>query len=231
MSDFSDRHVIVTGGAGALGSAVVRAIIDRGGACWVPCFDHEEHDSFDLASHERVHTDVGVDLADENACERFFAKPPSLWASVHIAGGFAMGPIEKTSAADWRTMMDMNATSCFLSCREAVKRLRAGGGGRIVNVAAKPALVPSGGMVAYAASKAAVASITQSLAEEVKDDDIWVNAIVPSIMDTPANRNAMPKADHDAWPKLDDVAATVVFLASPLNKVTRGALMPVYGRS
>lgn len=231
MNDFNDRHVIITGGAGALGGAVVRAVLERGATCWVPCFDQDEHDRFELASHERVHTEVGVNLVDEEACERFFTRAPSLWASIHIAGGFAMGPIEKASAADWRKMIDMNATTCFLSCREAVKRLKPAGGGRIVNVAAKPALIPSGGMVAYAASKSAVASITQSLAEEVKDDGIWVNAIVPSIMDTPANRDAMPKADHDAWPKVEDVAATVAFLASPENRVTRGALVPVYGKS
>ncbi len=231
MSDYTDRNVIITGGAGALGSAVVKRLLDRGAECWVPCFDQKEHDAFELRSNERVHTEVCVNLADEDACESFFAKPPSLWASIHIAGGFAMGAIEETSLSDWRQMQDMNATTCFLCCREAVKRMKDGNGGRIVNVAAKPALVPAGGMVAYSASKAAVASITQSLAEEVKDDGIWVNAIVPSIMDTPANREAMPKADHAAWPKVDEVAATIAFLASPLNAVTRGALAPVYGKS
>jgi NAD(P)-dependent dehydrogenase (short-subunit alcohol dehydrogenase family) len=227
--DFNDRHVVITGGAGALGSAVVRRLIDAGATCWVPCFNQDELDAFELASHERVHTAVDVDLTDESACDAFFSKPPSLWASIHIAGGFAMGGVRDTGADDWRRMMDMNATSCFLSCREAVKRMT--GGGRIVNVAAKPALEPAGGMIPYSASKAAVASITQSLAEEVKADGIWVNAIVPSILDTPANREAMPKADHDAWPSVDDVAATVVFLASPQNAVTRGALVPVYGKS
>src|SRR5262249_1942745 len=103
----------------------------------------------------------------------------------------------------------------------------------IVNVAARPALEwrSGAGMAAYAASKAAVAAMTAALAEEGAKQNILVNAGVPSIMDTPANRKAMPKADHDAWPQGDEVAATILFLASPDNKVTRGALVPVYGRS
>ena len=109
---------------------------------------------------------------------------------------------------------------------------KAGAGGRIVNVAARPALEwrSGAGMAAYTASKAAVAALTVALAEEVAKHGIPVNAIAPSIMDTPANRQAMPKADHAAWPKVEEVARTILFLASPDNKVTRGAIVPVYGR-
>jgi len=103
--------------------------------------------------------------------------------------------------------------------------------GRIVNVAARPVLVPTAQMTAYSASKAAVAALTLSLAEELAESSIWVNAIVPSIIDTPANRAAMPDADHGAWPTPEQIAATIMFLASPQNSVTRGALVPVYGRS
>ena len=132
----------------------------------------------------------------------------------------------------------MNAMSAFLCSREAVRRIRSSGapdapppGGRIVNVSAKPALVPGSGVAAYAMSKAAVAALTTCLAEELKDESIWVNAVVPSIMDTAANRAAMPKADFDRWPKVEEVAASILFLASPANTSTRGALVPVYGRS
>jgi NAD(P)-dependent dehydrogenase (short-subunit alcohol dehydrogenase family) len=229
MSEFHEKEVVVTGGAGALGAAVVQRLLDEGATCFVPCFNDQEFASFALRDHERVRAVANVDLTDESACERFFSGTKALWASIHIAGGFAMGPIERMSLSDWRRMIDMNATSCFLCCREAVRRMK-GRGGRIVNVAARPALVPAGGMVAYSASKAAVASITQSLAEELMEDEIWVNAVAPSILDTPANRAAMPKADHDAWPKVEDVAETVVFLASPRNKTTRGGIVPVYGR-
>jgi NAD(P)-dependent dehydrogenase (short-subunit alcohol dehydrogenase family) len=125
-----------------------------------------------------------------------------------------------------------NLLSCLLCCRAAVQAF-GGNGGRIVNVAARPALEwrTGAGMVTYAASKAAVAALTAALAEEVVKDGILVNAVAPSTMDTPTNRSAMPKADFSLWPKVEEVAATVLFLASPDNRVTRGGIVPVYGRS
>jgi NAD(P)-dependent dehydrogenase (short-subunit alcohol dehydrogenase family) len=128
--------------------------------------------------------------------------------------------------------IDGNLVSCFLCCRAAVRAM-ASKGGRIVNVAARPALEPraGAGMTAYTIAKSGVAALTIALAEEVAKDGILVNAVAPSIMDTPANRAAMPKADFDTWPKLENVAATILFLASPENTVTRGAVVPVYGRA
>ena len=133
-----------------------------------------------------------------------------------------------------RQQIDTNLMTCLLCCRAAVQAMaRSGEGGRIVNVAARPALEWRQGknMVAYTAAKAGVAAATAALAEEVAGQGILVNAVAPSIMDTPANRASMPKADYAAWPKVEEVAATILFLASPDNKVTRGAVVPVYGRS
>jgi NAD(P)-dependent dehydrogenase (short-subunit alcohol dehydrogenase family) len=231
--DFSGRHVVVTGGTGALGAAVVELLVNSGAVCHIPAHGAPDAKQFPLASHERVNVVPGVDLTDEASVVSFYAGLPGLWGSVHSAGGFAMSPAADTSLAEFRQMIDTNAVTCFLCCREAIKRIRATGkeGGRIVNVASRVALVPSGGMAAYTASKAAVAGLTLSLSEELAADRIWVNAAVPSIMDTPANRRAMPKADFDGWPKVAEVAATIAFLASPQNAVTRGALVPVYGRA
>jgi NAD(P)-dependent dehydrogenase (short-subunit alcohol dehydrogenase family) len=159
---------------------------------------------------------------------------PSLWASIHLAGGFAMTAIGKTTKADLMKQIDLNLVTAFLSCRAAVNAMtRTGAGGRIVNVAARPGLEwrSGAGMTAYTASKAAVAALTAAIAEEVVKSGILVNAVAPSIMDTGANRAAMPQADYAAWPKTEEVAATILFLASPDNKVTRGSVVPVYGRS
>jgi NAD(P)-dependent dehydrogenase (short-subunit alcohol dehydrogenase family) len=225
--DFTNRHVVVTGGTGALGAAVVDLLIDAGATCHVPA-----HRPPDGPPRERVHVESKIDLTDESAVSKFYASLPSLWASIHTAGGFAAAAIADTSLQTWKQMHDTNSLTTFLCCREAIKQIRATNeGGRIVNVAAKPALIPTAGLSAYAASKAAVASLTTSLSEELAAEKIWVNAVVPSIMDTPTNRAAMPKADHDKWPKLSEVAATIAFLASPQNEVTRGAMVPVYGRS
>ena len=230
MLDFSGRSTVVTGGTGALGTAVVRRLIAAGASVHVPVYDAEELAAFPYRDHDAVTLHEGLDLSIEADVTRFFGATPSLYASIHTAGGFAMGPITSTSLDVWDHLMRRNATTCFLSCREAAKAM-AGREGRMVNVAARPVLVPTGQMTAYAASKAAVAALTLSLAEELAESSIWVNAIVPSIIDTPANRAAMPGVDHDAWPKPEDIAETIAFLASPQNTVTRGALVPVYGKS
>ena len=230
--DFLNRHTVVTGGTGALGAAVVQMLVDAGAVCHIPALARPDPARFPLARHERVRVTAGIDLRDENAVAGFYSSLPSLWASVHTAGAFSAAPINETTLAMWKQMLDTNSLTCFLCCREAVRKIRASGGaGRIVNVAAKPVLVPTGGLSAYAASKTAVASLTLSLSEELAAERIWVNAVIPSIMDTPANRQAMPKADFDKWPKVQEVAATIAFLASPQNSTSRGALVPVYGRS
>jgi len=230
--DFDGLDVVVTGGTGALGRAVVEALLARGGTCHVPVVDASELEDFPHADHERVHVVRDVDLGDEAGAQAFYRERPPLWASLQLAGGFAMGPIAETSGADFRRLLDMNAGTCFLCCREAVKRIRERGrGGRLVNVSARPALVPAADVAAYAASKAAVAALTRCLAEELRDEEIWVNAVVPSVMDTPANRAGMPDADFDAWPKVEQVARVIADLASPANAVTRGALVCVYGRA
>lgn len=230
--EFKGRYIAVTGGTGALGTAVVSALVERGAVCHVPVFDESELDGFPFRTDDRVLLSTNVDIADEEEARSFYDKVPRLWASINIAGGFDMGPLEKTSLDDFQRMMRINAVTCFLSCRESVRMMRSGGldGGRIVNVSAGPALRPTGGMSAYSTSKAAVASLTQCLAEETKDEGIWINAVVPAVMDTSANRRAMPDADHDKWPGVDEVAETILYLASPRNVVTTGSLLAVSGR-
>jgi NAD(P)-dependent dehydrogenase (short-subunit alcohol dehydrogenase family) len=232
--DYRDRHVVVTGGTGALGTAVVSALVEAGAVCHVPYINPSEAERFPLRTHAQVRLVADVELTDEAAVATLYDGVPKLWASIHIAGGFAMSPIAETTKSALMQQVDMNLVTAFLCCRAAVNAMtRGGNGGRIVNVATRNALEwrTGAGTVAYTASKTAVAAMTVALAEEVVRAGILVNAIAPSTLDTPANRKAMPKADHAAWAKVEDVAATILFLASPENRVTRGGLVPVYGRA
>ena len=225
MGSFAGKQLVITGGTGALGQAVVKTLLDQGATCHVTWLFEQELESFDLADQVTLHQ---VDCGDESAVVSLFGGLDGLWGSIHIVGGFGMSPIRETSLDAFRQMQQLNAETCFLCCREAVRTLKMGG--RIVNVSARPVVEPYGGAIAYAASKAAVASITGCLADEVKAEGILVNAVVPSILDTPANRQSMPDADFDSWPKVEQVASTIAWLASPENAVTSGTLVPVFGR-
>jgi NAD(P)-dependent dehydrogenase (short-subunit alcohol dehydrogenase family) len=229
--DLRNRHVIVTGGAGALGTAVVARLIDAGAICHVPTLHEAEAARFADRGHSQVALTITGSLADEAAIDKLYRGVTPLWSSIHIAGGFAAAPLRDTDLATIRQQLEMNLLSCMLCCRAAVRVMT--DGGRIVNVAARTALEwrSGAGMTAYTVSKAGVAALTVALAEEVAKDGILVNAVAPSIMDTPANRQAMPKANYALWPKVEEVAATIAFLASPENRVTRGAIVPVYGKS
>jgi len=231
--NYGNRHVVVTGGTGALGTAVVAQLIEAGATCHVPYRSEDEAKRFPHRGHRQVSLVSLGDLADEKAVNGYYADLNKLWASIHIAGGFAFAPIEKSDKALLMGQVESNLVSAYLCSRAAVGALRqAGGGGRIVNVAARHALEPRQGanLTAYTAAKAALAGLTQALAEEVVKEGILVNAVAPSIMDTAANRKSMPNANYDAWPKVEEVAATILFLASPENAVTRGAIVPVYGK-
>jgi NAD(P)-dependent dehydrogenase (short-subunit alcohol dehydrogenase family) len=233
---FSDRDVVVTGGTGALGAAVVGMLIEAGARCHVPYLHAAEADRFKHRSNGAVRLIPDVNLIEEAAVARVYDDIDNLWASIHIAGGFVAGAVADTGKAQLLGQIETNLVSCFLCCRAAVKAMAGKAeksGGRIVNVASRQALEwrSGAGASAYTASKAGVAALTMALAEEVAKDGILVNAVAPSIMDTPANRTAMPKADFAAWPKVEEVAATILFLASPENRVTRGGIVPVYGKS
>ena len=223
------RTFVITGGTGALGSAVVRRLAEEGATCHVTWVSEREREAFTVAGDVHLHR---ADLMDESAVDALYTGLDPLWGSIHIAGGFTMAPVAETTVERFTFMWRLNALTAFLCSRAAVRCMqRTGEGGRIVQVAARQVLQPTGGAVAYAMSKAGVATLTQCLAEEVKRDDILVNAVVPSIMDTPANRSAMPDADHTRWPTVDEVAHTIVSLAHPANRVISGALVPVFGRA
>ncbi|MDM0069998.1 SDR family oxidoreductase [Variovorax sp. J31P207] len=238
MLDFGGRLVVVTGGTGALGSVVTGALLDAGARVRVPVFDSSEMGNFEYRN--RVELMEGCDLTKEPDVARIYKGTKDLWASIHIAGGFSMCPLMDTDKATLMRMIEVNYVSAYL-CSRAAARVFGNDGGRIVNVAARAALEPrmGSGMSAYAASKAAVVALTIAAGEELKHSGILVNAVAPSIIDTPANRTAMPSANHRSWPSANhcswpsakDIAAAILFLASSANCVTTGAIVPVYGRS
>lgn len=226
--DLEGLTIVVTGGAGALGGAVVQELVDAGATVVVPAIDDGPADP--VAGARYV---PRVDLTQETSVAKVYAELPSLWASVHLAGGFVWAKVEDTTLAVARGQWELNAATAFLCCRAAVQKIRATGkgGGRLVNVVARGVSQPAAGLTAYAMAKGAVAALTATLGEELREEGISVNAVAPGIIDTPANRKGMPDADASRWTKPAEIARTIHALVSPGLSVTTGAVVPVYGRS
>lgn len=233
------KVAIVTGGAGALGAAVVRALVDAGAHVAVP-----HRAAGDLAAlRARLGLDDGapvsgltLDLTDEGAVGAAYAQVAAdrggVDILVNVAGGFGGGkPVHQSGWALWQRQLDVNLKTAVLSCAAAVPHMIARGGGSIVNVGTRTATQPGANLAAYAASKRAVLQLTEALAAELRDQHITANAVLPSTIDTPANRRAMPKGDHDAWVRPEEIAAVVRFLVGPEARIISGASIPVYGRA
>jgi NAD(P)-dependent dehydrogenase (short-subunit alcohol dehydrogenase family) len=225
------RVIAITGASGVLGSAVARAAAEQGAR--LALIDFAKSPPAQPAGAD-VFFQGEVDLTDANsasaaidaAADRF----GGLDALFNIAGGFSWQTHENTLVENWHRLFLMNVQTASNACRAAIPHLRRSSAGRIVNVGANAALKASMGMGAYAASKAGVHSLTQALSEELKGDGITVNAVLPSIIDTPTNRADMPKADFSAWVRPQELAAVMLFLASEEASAVTGALIPVTGR-
>ncbi len=223
--------VLVTGGTGALGQAVVRELLDHGYRCAVTWIVERER--------ERAQDEFGddvlliqADLSDAEAAVRAVAEVDDLEAVVNLVGGFASGPlVHETDPVDFFRMQTLNLAPAFFLARAAMPRLVERGGGAFVGVSARAALRPFPGAAGYVSAKAAVLAFIQALDAEYKGDGVRANAILPSVIDTPANRADMPDADHSKWVKPEEIAKVVRFLVSEESKPTSGAAIPVYGRA
>ncbi len=226
-----DKCVIVTGAFGVLGQAVARALARA--QARVAAVDLADQARGDLAEAlgDRALMLGGCDLTDpagaSRAAQTALARFGRLDALINITGGFAWETLEGGDPATWDRMYAMNLVTCANMCRAAVPAL-VESGGRIVNVGAGGAVKAAAGMGAYAAAKSGVHRLTEALAEELKGK-VGVNAVLPSIIDTPANRRDMPTADVSKWVAPDDLAAVILFLASDAARAVTGALLPVSG--
>ena len=220
------RSVIVTGGFGVLGQAVAQAFAAQGDKVARVDFAPSASTSLEGA------LDIGgVDLTDaaatQAALDRVTAAHGGIDVLVNVAGGFTWETLEGGTLASWARMQAMNLTTNATITKLALPALKAAGAGRIVNIGAGAAIKAGMGMGAYTASKAGVHRLTEALAEELAGDGVTVNAVLPSIIDTPTNRKDMPDADFSQWVSAEAIADVILFLASPAARGVTGALIPV----
>lgn len=234
------RVAVVTGASGALGRAVTKELLDHGlivASTYLREAPQKELLDF-LGESGSGLTSFRADVTTEKGVTDLFGNVITKFGRVdillNIVGAYRGGKdIQDTSEADWDMMMSVNLKSAFLCCKAALPHMIQRNYGKIVNIAARPAVekryrVKSG---AYAISKAGVAVLTETIAEEVRKFDINVNAIMPSTIDTPDNRANMPQADPTKWVRPDDIAKVILCLVSDDSRVTSGALIPVYGKA
>lgn len=224
------RKIAITGAAGGLGVAVVEAVLREG--AMVAAVDYSNAAGAEKAPN--FHEFGGVDLADTQATKKAFAAIGTtlggLDGLVNVAGAIRFGKVEEGDLAAWDLLYNVNLRSAVASSMFALPLLQKSGHGRIVNIGSAGAIKPEPGMGAYAASKAGIDKLTQALAAELKDKGITANAVLPTIIDTPANRKDMPKADFSRWVKPEQIADLIVFLLSDKASAITGAMIPIAGR-
>lgn len=228
-----DGATIVTGGTGGLGVAVVRALADAGHDVVVTWVAEHELERFPDDLRERCRLER-VDVLSEDGLSGLVARcePAGVWALVNLVGGYLDGaPVAGMDMEQWDRQFALNARSAALGMRAVLPGMAARGAGRVVAVGTRVALRPFAGASAYAASKAAVIALVAAASEEVKGDGVCVNAILPSVIDTPANRAANPDADPGRWVRPEEIGAVIAFLCSPAASAVTGAAIPVYGRA
>jgi NAD(P)-dependent dehydrogenase (short-subunit alcohol dehydrogenase family) len=220
--------VLVAGGTGALGAAVVRELVSadyKVVATWIVPRERERLESLPVEL-------VEADLFDPAAAGSAVSAVDDLEGVVDLVGGFASGPrVHETDPDEFARLITLNLTPAFMLARAAMPRMMARGGGAFVGVSARPALRPFAGAAGYITGKAAVLAFVRALDAEYRDDRIRCNAILPSVIDTPANRESQPEADWSKWVPPEEIAKVVRFLVSEDSTPTSGAAIPVYGRA
>ena len=234
---FSNQVALITGGTGGLGRSVTLAFLHEGGSVIASYIIKDEADALRDAVGPHAHLEVlPLDATDENACRALVdgitARHGHLDILVNAIGGYAGGrPLWETDPKTYHLMLTLNLHAGYNLARAVVPAMLRRKSGAIVNVAAKAAYDHAAGAAAYAASKSAALALFDCLAQDLKGQGVRVNSVLPSIIDTEANRKAMPGADFSKWPKPEEIAQVILFLCSAEAKVVHGAAIPVYGES
>lgn len=228
------RTVLITGGTGGLGSALVERFLSQGERVLIT--DIRPADPAFLERPPGQHLEAfminGTDPEDvQRLAREIQSRFGCLDVLVNTVGGFYAGSLAETPESVLDQMLNLNLRSCYITTRALLPLLQAAPAGRVIHIGARQALLGGPQATAYALAKAAVVNFTQSLAQELRDTSVTVNAVVPSIIDTPANRASMPDADFSRWVKPADLAHVIAFLAAPESQAVSGAVIPVYHRA
>ena len=237
MFDFTNRVVIITGAAGNLGVVTARAfqaagaslvLVDRAPDRLPKLFP-------ELASSPKHFLATSVDLGDVLAVEKMAQEAVKRLGQIDVlvntAGGYRAGkPLHEAPLEDWDFLLNLNARSVLIACRSVIPQMLKQSAGKIVNIASRAALMGEANAAAYSVSKTAVVRLTESMAAELKSHDINVNCILPGMIDTPPNRQAMPNADYSQWVAPEALADVILFLASDAARAIQGAALPVFGK-
>lgn len=229
-----DRQILITGGTGGLGSGVTSLALQKGANLTLPYVHGKDVDRLKAqmpdADWSRVKF-VSADLTDEASVISLIESHDRLDATIHLVGGFAMGATTDYSYADWKKDIELNLHTTFLVCKHSLRKMLKQDYGRIVTIGSRGAEQPAGQLAAYCASKAGVVALTKAIADEAKGTGVTANVVLPSVIDTPANREAMGDADAKNWVKPTSLGEVICFLASEASQDIRGAAVPVYGNT
>lgn len=229
-----NRQVLITGGTGGLGLGVTPKVLATGAEVTLPYIVESEVERLKhiLSPAELVRTHfVPTDLGKEASVAELVEGMDRVDALIHLVGGFSMGKTHEYAFEDWQRDLNLNLNTTFLVCKHSLKRMLQHNYGRIVTVGSRGAVDPGGQLAAYCAAKAGVVALTKAIADETKGTNITANTILPSIIDTPTNREAMGENNADQWVKPESLADVICFLASDAAQDVRGAAIPVYGNA
>ena len=226
------KQVLLTGGTGGLGLGVTQVALDRGAHLTLPYINSQEvtrlKQTLSPEDFARIQF-VSVNLLDEKAVEQLANDMERVDVLIHLVGGFSMGKTHEYGFDDWKRDFDLNLHTTFLACKHCLRKMRERGYGRIVTVGSRGAVEPAGELAAYCASKAGVVALTKAIAAETKGTNITANVVLPCVIHTPSNREAMGDENADTWVKPQSLGEVIAFLASEAAQDVRGAAVPVYG--